>query len=145
MPRLIYKPEGAEPRNLDFDFGRLLSPERIVIEKAASKAFGRPVGWDECKRLYFANSTPIIGAFLFVMLKRDDPSLKQSEFEFCDDDFDVDLDDDEARGVLEEIEKLDDPDPEVLAARDELRARFADESDDEDGAEVTELPKAKRA
>lgn len=144
MPRLIYKPEGAEPQTLDFDFGKLWSPERVVIEKAATKALDRPVGWDECKRLFFANSTPIIGAVLFVMLNRDPGfTTKLHEFQFCDDDFDVDLSDHEARGVLEEIDKLDEIDDDVIGVRDELRARFTDDLADDEGAEVTALPKAK--
>lgn len=146
MPRMVYKPEGAEPKDLDFDFGKLMSPERIVIEKAASRAYDRPVGWDECKRLFFENSTAIVAAFLFVMLKREDPTLRLSEFEICDDDFDLDLSDDEAREMLRALEQYEDPDdPEIVKARDELRLRFMDDDATSEGAEVTELPKAKRA
>jgi hypothetical protein len=124
MPRLVYKPEGAEPKTWDFSFGRLLSPERIVIEKATG------LGWDSVKAAFWDNSTPVIGAFLYVFQKREMPALRPTDFVFCDDDFDVDLNDDEAREAIAAMEAQPNLDDEAVAALAELKARFADEDAD---------------
>lgn len=133
MPRITYKPEGTERERVwDVDFGKIMSPERILIEKAAG------CGWDECKRLFYANATAVVGSVMFVMLKREIPELKYAEFQFCDDDFEFDLTDAEARAMLAEVDAAEKSDSEafddearVLQAA--LRTRFAADEPAEDG------------
>lgn len=133
MPRITYKPEGSTTERVwDVDFGKIMSPERILIEKAAG------CGWDECKRLFFANATAVVGSVMFVMLKREIPELKFSEFQFCDDDFETDLTDAEARETLAAIDKAEQSgaeayDDEARVLQVILRERFADAEPAEDG------------
>lgn len=124
MPRLTYTPEGADPKVWDFSFGRLLSPERIAIEKLTG------LGWQAVQQGYWANQGVVIHALLFVLLKRDIPGLRAEELEFCDDEIDIDLNDEEAREALEKLrgmKVLADDEAEALA---ELEVRFSDSEDD---------------
>lgn len=120
MPRLTYTPEGADPKVWDFSFGRLMSPERIAIEKHTG------LGWVEVQRGFWANRGDVIHALLWVLLKRDIPTLRVNEVEFCDDEIDLDLNDDEGAEALETLRAkpvLDDDEREALAG---LEERYSD-------------------
>lgn len=120
MPRLTYTPEGADPKVWDFSFGRLMSPERIAIEKHTG------LGWLEVQRGFWSNRGDVIHALLWVLLKRDIPTLRVNEVEFCDDEIDLDLNDDEGAEALETLRAkpfLDDDEREALAG---LEERFSD-------------------
>lgn len=126
MPRLTYTPEGADPKVWDFSFGRLLSPERIAIEKLTG------LGWAGVQQGYWSNQGAVIHALLFVLMKRDLPTLRPDELVFCDDEIDIDLNDDEAREALAKLREkssLDDDESEALA---ELEGRFAEVDESED-------------
>lgn len=122
MPRFVYKPEGADPQSWDFAFSKLLSPERIIIEKMTG------LGWDDVQRRFFANQTDVVHALLYVFLKRGEPTLAPEHVVFCDDDFDLDLTDDEVREHAERLAAkptLDADEAEALAA---FRERLGEES-----------------
>lgn len=122
MPRMTYTPEGAPSRHWDIEFGKFMSPERVVIEKATG------LGWSAIQRAFFQDRTDVIGAFLYVLMKRDMPTLKASEVVWCGDEIEVDLTDAEARQFVEAIEA--DPealdDEEVVEELERLRARLGD-------------------
>lgn len=122
MPRLTYTPEGASPRHWDIEFGKFMSPERVVIEKATG------LGWTAVQRAFFQDRTDVIGAFLFVLMKRDIPTLKASEVQWCGDEIEVDLTDAEALQFVEAVEAepeaLEDED--VAEELERLRARLGD-------------------
>lgn len=122
MPRMTYTPEGAPSRHWDIEFGKFMSPERVVIEKATG------LGWSAIQRAFFQDRTDVIGAFLYVLMKRDIPTLKASEVVWCGDEIEVDLTDAEARQFVEAIEA--DPealdDEEVVEELERLRARLGD-------------------
>lgn len=80
MPKFTYKPEGAEPKTWDFSFGKFMSPERIVIEKLTG------LGWAEFQHALGRDSTIAIHALLYVLLKRENPTLTPDQVQFCDDD-----------------------------------------------------------
>jgi hypothetical protein len=109
VPRLTYQPEGVDPMVFDIDFGRLMSPERIVIERLTD------MGWDQVKQAFFRNSTPVIHAFLYVFLKRQQPTLLPKQVEFCDDDFEVDLTDAEALSMIAQHDPTDPTQAEAVA------------------------------
>lgn len=135
MPKLTYKPEGAEPQSWEFSFGKLMSPERIVIEKLTGLD-----SWDEVQQRFWANSTRVVGALLYVLMKRQHPVMKPTDLEFCDDDYELDMTDAEKRAFIARIEG--DPstrdDPEVLAELEAVRATLPEA--DGDGTESA--PKA---
>lgn len=120
MPRLTYTPEGADPKVWDFSFGRLMSPERIAIEKHTG------LGWADVQRGFWSNRGVVIHALLWVLLKREIPTLRVEEVEFCDDEIDLDLNDEEGAEALETLRAkavLDDDEREALAG---LEERFPD-------------------
>lgn len=120
MPRLIYTPEGSDaPKVWDFSFGRMLSPERIAIEKMTG------LGWQGVQEGFFSNRGAVIHALLFVLLKRDIPTLRADELQFFDDEIDLDLTDEEAEKGVEGLRakaKLTDDEADALA---QLEARLA--------------------
>lgn len=119
MPRLTYSPEGADPKVWDFTFGRIKFGERAAIEKATG------LGWSAVQSGFWQNRADVIHAFLWVLLKRDIPTLRATEVDFFDDEIEVDLTDDEAREArvrLKEKGELDEDEVEALA---EIEKRFA--------------------
>jgi len=124
MPRLTYTPEGADPKVWDFSFGRLLSPERLAIEKLTG------LGWQDVQRGFFNNQGAVVHALLFVLLKRDIPALRAEELVFCDDEIGLDLTDDEAVDAVKELKAkhtLTEAETEGLA---ELEKRLSASEDD---------------
>lgn len=98
MPKLTYTPDGSDtPKVWEFSFGRLLSPERIAIEKQTG------MGWSAVQQGFFQNSGVVIHAVLWVLLKRDLSGLRAEEVLFCDDEIDFDLTDAEAADALKAL------------------------------------------
>ena len=94
----VYQPEGAEPRRWPFDPTKLMSPEAEAIEDHTGMPFGK---WNEALR---DGSFKAIHGLLFVLLKREIPTLKWDEVQFCLDDitFETEGDDDEAPAEVPE-------------------------------------------
>lgn len=65
-----YRPEGAEAREYPFEPNRLMSPEAEAIERVTGVTFAK---WQE---LILEGSMLCTRAFLWVMLKRSEPTLK---------------------------------------------------------------------
>ncbi len=96
--KFVYKPEGAAPQAWDFDPTKLMSPEVEVIERHTGFTF---MEWVE------ALGRGSFGAFhglLFVMLKRSRPTLKWDEVQFCMADVGWDLDVDDMREQIGNLE-----------------------------------------
>lgn len=118
MPRLTYAPEGADPKVWDFSFGRIKFGERAAIEKATG------LGWVGVQSGFFQNRGEVIHALLWVLLKRDIPTLRADDVDFFDDEIEIDLTDDEAREAVDKLRAqstLTDDEAEVLA---DLEKRF---------------------
>lgn len=129
MPRLTYTPEGADPKTWDFTFGRILSPERIAIEKATG------LGWAEVQRGFWSNRGDVIHGFLWAFLKRDIPTLRADEVLFFDDEIEVDVTDDEARearDILRQKPSLTDEEAEALGEFERRLAGVEDSDPKED-------------
>ena len=103
--KFIYKPEGAEPMKWDYDPARLMSPEAEAIERHTGMTFG------EFNVKCGQGSFTAIHGLLYVMLKREYPTLKYDEVQFCLDDIDFEPDDDDS-------EESDEPEGESVVEAD---------------------------
>lgn len=120
MPKLTYR-QGEESTVFDISFGKIMSPERIAIERLTGIT-----SWDEVQNQFWANSTTVIAAFLYVLLKRENPTLNPAEVMFCDDDYDLEPNDAEALLFLRAAEATDEAknDPEIRADLAKVRAEL---------------------
>lgn len=125
--RFIYKPEGAEPKSWEFNPTKLMNVEAEAIEKHTGMTFG---DWAD---KVGSGSVLAIHGLLYVLLKRTTPTLRWDDVQFCLDDIDFEIDDDEAvdiRDALEEkqsTEGLTASEEEALAG---LRAQYPPTVDD---------------
>lgn len=94
----VYKPEGATPRKWDFNPQKLMSPEVEVIERFTGLSFSH---WIEAVG---EGSFTAIHGLLFVLLKRQAPTLKWDEVQFCMDDIDFELEPHEKAQLRKELE-----------------------------------------
>lgn len=97
--RFSYTPEGADKRTWDFKPGKLMSVEAEVIERLTGltyKQFTESLG---------ETSITATHALLYVLLKRSDPTLKYDQVQFCIDEIEFDLDDDETAAAITELER----------------------------------------
>lgn len=86
MPRFVYKPEGADPRSWEFDPDLLPSSEAEVIEEYTGWAY--PEWWGHYRR----GSMKAAHALLFVMLRRDAPTLEWDQVQFTISEYDIEAD-----------------------------------------------------
>lgn len=96
--QFVYKPEGIEPRKWVFDPNRLMSPEVEAIERHTGLAFGE---WME--QVGRGSFTAIHG-LLYVLLKRQHPTLKWEEVQFCMADIDFEMSPEEIREARKHLE-----------------------------------------
>jgi hypothetical protein len=94
-----YSPEGADPQEWDFQPGKLLSPESEAIEKVTGLYLP---AWQEAA---VEGSQRALRAFLWVMLKRLQPTLKFEQVVVAADEMELVFTDDEIADVLAEIHK----------------------------------------
>lgn len=122
--KLVYTPEGATRREFDFQPRRLMSAEAEAIEDATRLDFDVAL-----ERLQSGN-VRALRAFLWVLMKRELPTLKFAELEFRIDEVSVELSDEESVEILRELEarvargeELEPDIAEILAA---LRSEYPD-------------------
>lgn len=96
--KLVYAPEGAEPREFDFDPSRLMSPEIEVIERQTGMTYGQ---WIEAMG---NGSFTAFHGLLYIMLKRTAPTLKWNDVQFSVSDIDFQMDDEEAAALRKALE-----------------------------------------
>lgn len=89
MARLIYKPQGNEPKSWPVEPDKMLSPEVMAIERLTQMTFAE---WGDALG---RGSITALHALLFVLLKREMPVLKPSDLSFSMDDIDIQPDEDE--------------------------------------------------
>jgi len=83
--KIIYTPEGCEPREWDFEPKRLLNVEAELIEDVTGWTF------DEFGANFLKGSTKARHAALWVMLKRETPTLKYAQVQFSLGELDVEF------------------------------------------------------
>jgi hypothetical protein len=124
--QFVYAPEGADPRKWDFDPAKLMSPEIEVIERNTGMPY---LEWVE---QVGRGSVSAIHGLLFVLLKREAPTLKWGDVQFCMADVAWEYSDDETRAIVKTLEEkaagdgLDENEAAYLA---ELRAQLPMETD----------------
>jgi len=84
VPKLTYSPEGADPRTWEVPLERLLSSEAMAIERVTKMSYG------EWKQAVWKNSMTAVHALLWVLMKRESPTLKPEQLEFCEADIELD-------------------------------------------------------
>lgn len=148
--QFVYKPEGAEPRVWPFKPNKLMNPEAEAIEKMTKMTFGE---WQDALE---RNSVLAIHGLLYVMLKREVPTLKWEEVQFCLEDVAIEYTDEEKVDIRDEFLKaaetrtLDDDERAMLDALVEELGMPASATDPdneagpdaEQDAEAAEVPKA---
>ena len=139
MPKITYKPEGADPKVWSISFGKFMSSERIAIEKAC----GQP--WSEVKGRLGQDDTAVVRAFLFVLLKRDLPTLKIEQVEFCEDDYELDVTPEERAQAIESLSALEERDELDEAMREALAELRADQAADPDAPKALTAVDTKRS
>lgn len=137
--KFTYTPEGAEPRTWNFKARDLMSPEATAIEKATGMDF------DDAISRFENGNIGCIRAVLWVLLKRQTPTLKLADVVFRVSEVAFEPDEEEARALITQVESMiangEELTPAQQAAYDELLAEYpplVDESGDE--AEVVDGP-----
>jgi hypothetical protein len=151
--KFIYKPEGVEPMEFDFAPGKLRSPEAEAIEKVTGLYLP---AWQEAAG---EGSQRALRAFLWVMLKRKQPTLKFDQVDVAADEMELVWETDEVETVIKSVyaERAKGPlSDEQTATLETFCAIYEDltgeawtapeESPEDDGEPVAvEVPKAKKA
>ena len=109
--KFVYAPEGAEPKKWDYNPARLMSPEAEAIERHTGMTFG------EFNVKCGQGSFTALHGLLYVLLKREYPTIKYDEVQFCLDDINFEPDDNDP-----EPEESDEPEGEDAAAETDPKA-----------------------
>lgn len=96
--QFVYQPEGAEAKRWEFEPNKLMSPEAEAIERHTGLTF------QEWGQAVTKGSILALHGLLFVLLKRSDPTLKWDAVQFCMDDLDFQLDDEETAQAIGNLE-----------------------------------------
>lgn len=96
--QFVYKPTGAPEQRWDFNPDKLMSPEAEAIERLTGTTFGK---WVEDIK---AGSMLALRAYLWVMLKRKEPTLKADQVQFSFSEVDLEPSRDELETAREELQ-----------------------------------------
>lgn len=95
----IYKPEGADPKTWEWAPNKMLNPEAEAIERHTRMTFQE---WSEAVT---NGSMLALHGLIFVLLKRDVPTLKWDEVVFSMSECSFELDDEESARALAALEE----------------------------------------
>jgi hypothetical protein len=96
--QFVYKPEGTDPKKWPFAPEKLMSPEAEAIERHTRMTYG---DWTQA----VGNGSMLaLHGLLFVLLKREEPSLKWEEVQFSLSEVDFELDADELAESIANLE-----------------------------------------
>jgi hypothetical protein len=136
--RLIYTPEDGEKREFSFRPTRFMSPEVEALEDVGGNAWD---SYDEWGVKFLKGNRRAYRAALWIMLKREEPTLKFRDLVVRVDEIAVDFEDDETvqlRQAIEDEPDIDEDQRENLLAimdgQGEVPKDFAP------GAELTDSP-----
>jgi hypothetical protein len=97
--KVIYTPEGADPREWDFDPGKMHDVEAIEIEKRTGLTYV------EFGERFLKGSILARKALLFVLMKRTIPTLKWDELQFTISEVEVNFDAEEKAQIVGALQK----------------------------------------
>jgi len=126
---IYYTPEDGPPREFEFLPSRLISPEAEAIEKV-----GRGGDWDtfeEFGQKFLKGSIRAYRAALWVMLKRENPTLRFSDLVFRVGEVSVDYSKTELIKIREALEKEDDEDTDISIALAQVNSALKEKVDEE--------------
>jgi hypothetical protein len=131
--QFVYKPEGAEPKKWDFQPDKLMSPEAEAIERLTKMTFG------EWSQAVTKGSMLALHGLLYVLLKREIPTLKWDAVTFSLSEVDFELTDQETADMIAALEEKERGEGLDLGERGLLeQLRAEDDSADAAGDEDTE-------
>jgi hypothetical protein len=133
--KVIYTPEGADPREWDFDPGKMHDVEAIEIEKRTGLTYA------EFGERFLKGSILAKKALLFVLMRRSIPTLKWDELQFTVEEVNVEFDADEKTKMVDALQKKasdEGLEPEEKQVLDSFLAEGVQPSPAEDGS----VPKA---
>jgi len=96
--KFVYAPEGADPKKWDFAPEKLMSPEAEAIERNTGMTYA------EWGTAVTKGSVLALHGLLFVLLKRDIPTIKWDDVQFSMSELDFELDDEETAEALAGLE-----------------------------------------
>lgn len=129
--QFVYRPDGAE-RRWDFDPMKLMNAEAEVIERRTGMMYG---DWSS---QVTQGSMLALHGLLFVMLKREEPTLKWDEVQFNLSMVDFEVDDQEEAELLGQLQARVDAGEELEEAELTLLAQLRDKVPAETPADPTE-------
>jgi hypothetical protein len=130
--QFVYKPEGAEPKKWDFRPDKLMNAEAEAIERLTKMTYGQ---WSEAVT---EGSVLAIHGLLYVLLKREVPTLKWDQVQFSMSEVDFELTDQETAdtiAALEEKERAEGLDMNERALLEQLHASTDDAAAGDDESE----------
>lgn len=131
--KFTYTPTGGEPQSWNYDPDKLMTPEAEAIEKVTGMTFGE---WTEAVVKSGHRATR---ALLWIYLKRQRPTLKFDQVSYSMSEVELDMDEQEIRDAIAEIEaRLEggvELSPEQAEALQDLRDSVP-AGDDEPAADV---------
>lgn len=138
--RLIYTPEDGEKREFSFRPQQYMSPEIEALEDVGGDAWD---SFDEFAIKFWKGNRRAYRAALWLMLKREDPTLKFRDLVVRVDEIQVDFEDDELPKARQAVADEPDLDPEqrenILAIIDrDISNRANPPKDSETNAEPTD-------
>lgn len=132
-----YAPAGADPQEWEYEPGKLMSPEAEAIERHTGLTF------PEWINAVGKGSMLAIHGLLFVLLKRENPTLKWDQVQFAFDDYDFVYDATETAHAIAKLEaqpELTDDEADMLEALREAQAEDDEAPKYADLPELTEPP-----
>ena len=132
---IIFHPEGGERRTWNLKELRFMSSEAETVERSTG------LEWQQAKARVIKGSMLALRAIVWVLVKREDPTLRYSAFDPAENEIGVDYDAEEWSVIREEITVRPDMDEETRAATlAQLDAEAANAVTSEPEGE--EIPKA---
>lgn len=106
---IIYAPEGGERRTWNLKEVRFMSSEAETVERSTG------LEWQEAKARVIKGSMLALRAIVWVLVKRDQPALRYTQFDPAEDEIGVDFDTEEWAVVRDELANSPDLDDEQRA------------------------------
>lgn len=121
---VTYSPADGQQRTWQYKSAELPSADAEALEEVV------PPSFDEWQQQLLRGGAKARRALLWVLLRRDDPTLKFGDVEFRMGELEVEFDSDEKQRALAEVEK----DPNIAEEdKAQLRELLADQGGDEQG------------
>jgi hypothetical protein len=125
MPKLTYTPEGREddPYVFEFEWGDLMSPECVAIEKLTGLDY-----YEDVPPKFYGGNVETIHAILYVLMKRSIPTMKPESLQFRGREIERAFSVAEARAAVDAIHEESGTDPDGWSREEALVMRTMEET-----------------